>query len=321
MTCSAPASASPPPSGIDDWARADATPSGEEITRIRRLIDQINGDIAGLGADERAAIDQAVTVIRKHRAVSLGMPAARPPAPAQETTHMTSTAAPHARPTAAMTKGRQADSARRRQRVITALDKAAAAGTEISVSGIARAAGVDRTFLYRHRDLLGKIHALEAAPPATGASRRAGRHPGLAASRPARRPRTRPPAHRPHPANSKSACPRRSASKPGTNPGSARPPTSTPSTRRSPTSSSRPSTCASSSKNATRTSPPPARPTASSWPSSTTRPGAPDPPSTLTCTTPVTQTVTADRPLTCPNPKTARHVRIIRRRTSRCRQS
>ncbi|WP_276615636.1 hypothetical protein [Nonomuraea basaltis] len=62
-------------------------------------------------------------------------------------------------------KGRQADSARRRQRVIAALNKAITDGTEISVSGIARAAAVDRTFLYRHRDLLEKIHALEAAPP------------------------------------------------------------------------------------------------------------------------------------------------------------
>ena len=70
--------------------------------------------------------------------------------------------------TAAMAKGRQADSARRRQRVIAALNKALADGAEISVSGIARAAGVDRTFLYRHRDLLAQIHALEATPPATG---------------------------------------------------------------------------------------------------------------------------------------------------------
>ena len=69
---------------------------------------------------------------------------------------------------AAMTKGRQADSARRRQRVLAALSKAAADGTEISVSGIARTAAVDRTFIYRHRDLLEKIHALEAAPPSTG---------------------------------------------------------------------------------------------------------------------------------------------------------
>ncbi len=71
---------------------------------------------------------------------------------------------------AAMAKGRQADSARRRQRVIAALDKAATNGDEISVSGIARAAAVDRTFLYRHRDLLAKIHALEATPPASAES-------------------------------------------------------------------------------------------------------------------------------------------------------
>ena len=42
--------------------------------------------------------------------------------------------------TGAMMKGRQADSARRRQRVLATLDRAAADGTEISVSGIARAA-------------------------------------------------------------------------------------------------------------------------------------------------------------------------------------
>ena len=70
--------------GVDDWARTDATPSDEEITRIRRLIHQIDGDITQLSEKERAAISDAVTVIRKHRAVSLGMPAVRPPAPAQE---------------------------------------------------------------------------------------------------------------------------------------------------------------------------------------------------------------------------------------------
>jgi len=66
-----------------------------------------------------------------------------------------------------MRAGRQADSARRRQRVTTAINQASTNGTEISVSGIARAAGVDRTFLYRHRDLLEQIHVREAAPPAT----------------------------------------------------------------------------------------------------------------------------------------------------------
>ncbi len=68
----------------------------------------------------------------------------------------------------AMRQGRQADSARRRQRVIAALNRANTDGTEISASSIARAAGVDRSFLYRHRDLLDQIHALEAAPPAAG---------------------------------------------------------------------------------------------------------------------------------------------------------
>jgi len=63
--------------GIDEWARADATPTEEEITRIRRLIDRIKGNIADLPAAERAQADQAVTAIRKHRAVNLGMPATR----------------------------------------------------------------------------------------------------------------------------------------------------------------------------------------------------------------------------------------------------
>lgn len=73
-------------------------------------------------------------------------------------------ASPASPRTAAAAEGRKADSARRRQRVIKALNQAAAAGTEISVAGIARAAGVDRTFLYRHRDLLEQIHAAEAQP-------------------------------------------------------------------------------------------------------------------------------------------------------------
>jgi hypothetical protein len=67
----------------------------------------------------------------------------------------------------AMTRGRRADTDRRRQRVIIALNDAAAAGAEISVSGIARAAAVDRSFLYRHADLLAQLHALEATPPTT----------------------------------------------------------------------------------------------------------------------------------------------------------
>jgi hypothetical protein len=82
------------------------------------------------------------------------------------TTHADTAAAPRAR-TQPMADGRRADTARRRQRVLTALDRAVADGTEIGVSAIARAAGVDRGFLYRHPELLEKTHALAAEPPAT----------------------------------------------------------------------------------------------------------------------------------------------------------
>jgi integrase len=63
--------------GVDEWARADATPAQEEITQIRRLIGRIKGDITKLSDSERAQVDEAVTMIRKHRAVSLGMPSVR----------------------------------------------------------------------------------------------------------------------------------------------------------------------------------------------------------------------------------------------------
>lgn len=69
--------------------------------------------------------------------------------------------------TTAMATGRRADSARRRQRVLKALNDAVTHGEEISVTGVARRAGVDRSFLYRHSDLLEQIHAMEAQPPNT----------------------------------------------------------------------------------------------------------------------------------------------------------
>jgi integrase len=71
--------------GVDEWARADATPAEEEISRIRHLIAQIKGDIAGLDDAERAQIEEAVAVVRRHRAahaVPLGMPGLRAGAPA-----------------------------------------------------------------------------------------------------------------------------------------------------------------------------------------------------------------------------------------------
>lgn len=65
-----------------------------------------------------------------------------------------------------MIEGRRADSARRRQRVVKAINRAITVGGDISVSAIARAAHVDRTFLYRHADLLSQVHAAQADPAA-----------------------------------------------------------------------------------------------------------------------------------------------------------
>ena len=168
----------------------------------------------------------------------------------------------------AMMRGRQADSARRRQRVIAALNRAATDGTVISASSIARAASVDRSFLYRHRDLLVQIHALETGPPATAAgpavTRASLQADLLAAGERALRltGRIRQLETRLSEALGEQAW-RES--------GLGAPPTSTPSTRGSTTSNSRPSSCAYNSPNATRTSPRRAPPTANSWPNSTPR--------------------------------------------------
>ncbi|MFE1459471.1 DUF6262 family protein [Streptomyces nigra] len=67
-----------------------------------------------------------------------------------------------------MSDGRRADSARRRERVLKALDTMLRSDVDITVSALARAARVDRTFLYRHRDLLQRVHVAAAAPPQEG---------------------------------------------------------------------------------------------------------------------------------------------------------
>jgi integrase len=61
---------------VDDWARVQATPSDEEIQRVRRLIDRVSGDLDELDAEDRRQIDEAVALIRRHRAntVMLGLP-------------------------------------------------------------------------------------------------------------------------------------------------------------------------------------------------------------------------------------------------------
>jgi len=63
--------------GIDAWARDQAAPADQEINIIRQLINRIKGDIAFLSPADRARIDEAVAVVRKHRAVSIGMPPLR----------------------------------------------------------------------------------------------------------------------------------------------------------------------------------------------------------------------------------------------------
>jgi len=63
---------------LDQWARAEAMPSGEEIRRVRRLIDQISHGLDELKPEQREQLQQAVTVVRRHRSVMLGMPRTRP---------------------------------------------------------------------------------------------------------------------------------------------------------------------------------------------------------------------------------------------------
>ncbi|MFF9150487.1 DUF6262 family protein [Streptomyces sp. NPDC014861] len=80
--------------------------------------------------------------------------------------------------TTPMDTGRHAGTERRRTRVQDAITTAIRDGTALTTSAIARAAGVDRTFLYRHRDLLEHLHTtsrrdaetLGAGPVVTHAS-------------------------------------------------------------------------------------------------------------------------------------------------------
>jgi hypothetical protein len=62
-------------------------------------------------------------------------------------------------------KGRQADSARRRARVLEVIGGMSRAGERGTVTGVARAAGVDRAFLYRHPDLLAMVQDAETGLP------------------------------------------------------------------------------------------------------------------------------------------------------------
>ena len=77
----------------------------------------------------------------------------------------------------ALTESRRRDSATRRQRVINAVSRLAAAGDDLSVSSVARAARVHCSFIYRHGDLHAAVHdqAVRETTPSDGtrASRQA----------------------------------------------------------------------------------------------------------------------------------------------------
>jgi integrase len=62
---------------VDAWARAEATPSQQEIARVRRLINRITSGLTDLDAADRALVDNAVATVRRHRATMLGMPRTR----------------------------------------------------------------------------------------------------------------------------------------------------------------------------------------------------------------------------------------------------
>ncbi|MFE3250991.1 tyrosine-type recombinase/integrase [Streptomyces sp. NPDC059209] len=65
----------------DDWARSEAMPSENEISRVRRLIDRVTADVDSLTPEDRAQITEAVSVVRRSRTVMLGMPRTGQPLP------------------------------------------------------------------------------------------------------------------------------------------------------------------------------------------------------------------------------------------------
>ncbi|MFE7094313.1 hypothetical protein [Streptomyces erythrochromogenes] len=65
----------------DEWARTQAMPNGEEISRVRRLIDRVTTDLDQLTAEDRAQIEEAVALVRRSRSVDLGMPRVGQPLP------------------------------------------------------------------------------------------------------------------------------------------------------------------------------------------------------------------------------------------------
>ncbi|WP_264934699.1 site-specific integrase [Streptomyces sp. A012304] len=67
----------------DTWAKNEAMPSDEEISRIRRLIDRVRGELDQLTEEDHAQTLEAVTIVRRARngLVGLGLPRIRQPLP------------------------------------------------------------------------------------------------------------------------------------------------------------------------------------------------------------------------------------------------
>ncbi|MET8624686.1 hypothetical protein ABZW30_13170 [Kitasatospora sp. NPDC004669] len=65
----------------DAWAKTEATPSDEEIRRVRRLIGRVKHSVNELSEQERTEIEQATALVRRARnnVVHLGLPAVRQP--------------------------------------------------------------------------------------------------------------------------------------------------------------------------------------------------------------------------------------------------
>ena len=66
---------------VDEWAQAEAMPSEEEITRVRRLIARIQTGVDKLTDEAKADVERAVAAVRRHRTATLGTTGIRQPLP------------------------------------------------------------------------------------------------------------------------------------------------------------------------------------------------------------------------------------------------
>lgn len=82
----------------------------------------------------------------------------------------------------ALRRARSRDTADRRKRVARAITHLERAGAALTISGVARTAGVHRSFIHRHPDLAAAIRSAtpSTSPPETNVTERASLHAELA---------------------------------------------------------------------------------------------------------------------------------------------